>query len=91
MFINIKLFENNILDMCRKCVLQNNGLKIIIDVVSQTVSLDGDMGADLRSCSVGLLLNFVAGFEDLNAKVKAIKKKNYFPFFYFINLFFFII
>lgn len=53
-------------DNCRKYVLENNGLKVISDVVRYAVSLgDTDVGADLRACSVGFLLNFVAGNEDV--------------------------
>ncbi|XP_065205375.1 GTPase-GDP dissociation stimulator vimar [Planococcus citri] len=56
-------YEN---DDCRKFVLENSGLKVISDVVRHAVSLgDTDVGADLRACSVGFLLNFVAGNEDV--------------------------
>lgn len=59
-------------DKCRKCVVENNGVKVITETVKQAVALgNSDRGAELRSCAVGLLLNLVAGYEDLDPVVRS--------------------
>ncbi|KAK7602061.1 hypothetical protein V9T40_009502 [Parthenolecanium corni] len=56
-------------DKSRKCVLLNNGLKTITDTVKLTLPLGNhSKSSELRCCAVGLLLNFVAGYEDLEVK-----------------------
>lgn len=57
-------YEN---DKCRKCVIENDGLKVITSTVKQAIALGNtEQAAELRSYSVGLLLNLVAGNEDVD-------------------------
>lgn len=55
-------------------MVESNGLKIIVEIIKQAVGLGKtEKGAELRSCSVGLLLNLVAGYDDFDPSVNRSK------------------
>lgn len=61
-----------LVDKCRKCVIENDGLKVITSTVKQAIALGNtEQAAELRSYSVGLLLNLVAGNEDVDLNVSS--------------------
>ncbi|CAH0387037.1 unnamed protein product [Bemisia tabaci] len=56
-------YENN---EGRKCVMEHDGLKIILHAIESTINLpDKELCYSLRACVVGLLLNLIMGQTDL--------------------------